>query len=205
MSNTNYCIISSSHRKNSQSIIISNLIQNLYLAKNIHSELIDLSESEIPFWNEDFWDKENNANKDIWKPYSNKLKNADGFVFVVPEWSGMVPSALKNMFLLCGNGELAHKPALIVAISAGSGGAYPVAELRMSSYKNTKVCYIPDHMIIRFVKDFNTDPEFKNPLNGQMMTRLKNSLDILNIYTEAFKNIRKEENKEKLNLYVNGL
>ncbi|MBM4094784.1 MAG: NAD(P)H-dependent oxidoreductase, partial [Planctomycetes bacterium] len=64
---------------------------------------------------------------------------------------GMVPAALKNFFLLCDAKVLAHKPALIVAVSAGLGGSYPVAELRTSSYKNTRICYIPEHVIVRNV------------------------------------------------------
>jgi hypothetical protein len=61
----------------------------------------------------------------------------------------MVPAGLKNFFLLCQDGELAHKPALIVAVSSGLGGSYPIAELRASSYKNTRICYIPEQIIIR--------------------------------------------------------
>ena len=201
----NICIISGSQRKQSQSRRISDLIRNLYFSKDIPTELIDLSESNIPFWNEDFWDKENNSSKDIWLPYSNKLKNADGFVFVVPEWGGMVPASLKNFFLLCGESELAHKPGFIVAISAGVSGSYPISELRMSSYKNTKICYMPDHMIIRNVGDFNSDAMCKNAVHEKTIDRLKNSLDILKIYSEAFRIIRFDENKEKLNLYEYGM
>ncbi len=42
---------------------------------------------------------------------------------------------------------------LIVAVSSGAGGAYPVAELRMSSYKNSRICYIPEQIIIRDVEN----------------------------------------------------
>ena len=48
---------------------------------------------------------------------------------VSPEWNGMVPSMLTNFFLLCSNNELAHKPGLLVGVSSGTGGSYPVAEL----------------------------------------------------------------------------
>ena len=50
---------------------------------------------------------------------------------------------LLNIFLLCGNGEFSHKPGLIVSVSSGNGGAYPIAELRSSSYKNTHIMWIP--------------------------------------------------------------
>ena len=61
----------------------------------------------------------------------------------------------KNIFLLCSNGEFAHKPGLIVSVSSGNGGAYPISELRSSSYKNTHVMWIPENIIIRNVEEFN--------------------------------------------------
>ena len=71
---------------------------------------------------------------------------------IAPEWHGQVPAGLKNFFLICGRAEVGHKPALITTVSSGDGGAYPVAELRMSSYKNNRICYIPEQLIIRNVE-----------------------------------------------------
>ena len=68
---------------------------------------------------------------------------------MTPEWNGMATPAIKNFFLYFSSSVLFHKPALIVTVSAGHGGAYPVIELRSSGYKNTKLCYIPEHVIIR--------------------------------------------------------
>ena len=64
----------------------------------------------------------------------------------------MAPAGLKNFFLLAGS-TLAHKPAMIVGVSSGRGGRYPIAELRSSSYKNTKVVYVPDHLYIDKCED----------------------------------------------------
>lgn len=59
-----------------------------------------------------------------------------------------------------GKVELAHKPALIVFVSSDDGGSYPVAESRMSSYKNSRICYLPEHLIIRNVSTvFNTSAD----------------------------------------------
>ena len=80
-----------------------------------------------------------------------RVAEFDELVVMSPEWSGMVPAGLKNFFLLCGADHLAHKPGLIVGVSASLGGSYPIAELRTSSYKNTRLCYIPDHVIVRNV------------------------------------------------------
>jgi len=65
----------------------------------------------------------------LWGPIAKQLKSSDALVVVAPEWSGMVPPGLKNFFLLCGADVLAHKPGLIVTVSAGLGGSYPVNSL----------------------------------------------------------------------------
>ena len=113
-----------------------------------------MSETELPLWSPD---KKNG--KGIWgKPWnsiSNNLNKSDSFIFIVPEYGGMATPAAKNIFLLCGNGEFAHKPGLIVSVSSGNGGSYPISELRSSSYKNTHIMWIPENIIIRNVEQFN--------------------------------------------------
>ena len=81
------------------------------------------------------------------------MRRADGFVIIAPEWAGMVPPGLKNLLLFAGPKEVGHKPAMIVAVSASRGGSYPVNELRTSGYKNSRLVYIPEHVLIHDVND----------------------------------------------------
>ena len=81
----------------------------------------------------------------------------------------MVPAALKNFFLLY-RAELVDKLGLIVSVSTGAGGAYPGAELRMSSYKNTHLWYIPEHVIVRGVRDLFNDFERSTSEAEQSLT-----------------------------------
>ena len=145
-------IISASHRTNSQSKKILDILHNNLL--NIKSDLdmydLDLADKPLPFWSPDK-KKGNGIWGDTWNLISDNLKKSDGFILVVPEYGGMATPAAKNIFLLCGNGEFAHKPGLIVSVSSGNGGAYPISELRMSSYKNTHIMWIPENIIIRNV------------------------------------------------------
>ena len=110
-------IISASHRTKSQSKRISHLLNNNLL--NIHSGLemffLDLADASLPLWSPD---KKNGKGVwgEIWSSISDKLLQSDGFIFVVPEYGGMATPAAKNFFLLCGNGELSHKPGLIVSV-----------------------------------------------------------------------------------------
>ena len=158
-------IISGSHRKASQSEKVARFIQQTLEGRNICDEtwLFRLAENPLPLWDESIWE----GNPD-WKqkldPISSELASSDGFVVISPEWHGQVPSGLKNFFLMWGKGELAHKPALIITVSSADGGAYPVAELRMSSYKNNRICYIPEQIIVRNVESvLNEDPQQNNP------------------------------------------
>ena len=68
----------------------------------------------------------------------------------------MATPHLKNLLLNCG-AEMAHKPALLVSVSAGMGGSYPIAELRMSGNKNSHIWWLPDHLILRDVKSLFHD------------------------------------------------
>ena len=69
---------------------------------------------------------------------------------------------MKNFFLLwAATGELSHKPALPCAVSAGEGGAYVISELRMSSYKNNRLCWLPEQLIARQVKSICNDDSRK--------------------------------------------
>ena len=106
----------------------------------------------------------------------------------------MVPSGLKNFFLMWGNNELAHKPALIVAVSSGVGGAYPVAELRMSSYKNNRICYIPEQLIIRDVENVLNDSGENDPESDPYYReRTEFALNMLHQYASALQSVRSSE------------
>jgi len=103
-------------------------------------------------------------------------------------------------------GELAHKPALIVTVSTADGGSFPVAELRMSSYKNSRICYLPEHLIIRYVDTvFNTDPaENKESAQEYFEDRLAYCLAMLKEYALAFRQIR-SSGKTSLAVYTSGM
>ncbi len=128
---------------------------------------------------------------------SNKagLIEADGFIVISPEWNGMVPSVLKNLFLLYSTDVFAHKPGLIASISAGVGGSYPITELRTSSYKNSRICYLPEHLIFRHVTSiFNDSDDYPDDndesTQSYMSERTDYCLDLLLSYSAALKTVR---------------
>ncbi len=189
-------IISASHRINSQSKKISNFLHKnlLDLNSKLETFCLDLAEISLPLWSVD---KKNCEGiwGETWNSISNNFNNSDGFILVVPEYGGMATPAAKNIFLLCGSGEFAHKPGLIVSVSSGNGGSYPVAELRMSSYKNTHLMWIPENIIIRNVEDFNPGKHGDNIPNW-LDDRIDYVLKLFLAYASNMKPLREIVNRK---------
>jgi len=195
-------IISASHRKASQSKRVADIFGSRL--KVINSSIknfdLDLGSSNLPFWSPEkkggqgVWGKK-------WQDISQNLKNSSGFVLVVPEYGGMATPQAKNFFLLCGDGELAHKPGLIVSVSSGNGGSYPIGELRSSSYKNTHLMWIPENIIIRNVEDYL--PGSHGDLIPEWMdNRVDYCLKLLIAYSENMQSLIKLINRKD---FANGM
>lgn len=201
-------IISGSHRNNSESEKVARHVEKALLAQGICDEtwLYSLAGNPLPLWDEGIWSGDAQWQETL-GPLSAAMHSCDGFVVVSPEWHGMAPSGLKNFLLMwASGGEVAHKPALIVTVSVADGGSFPIAELRMSSYKNNRICYLPEHLIIRYVDTvFNADPD-KNKASAQEYfdERLAYCLALLKEYALAFRQIR-ASGKASLEKYTSGM
>ena len=201
-------IICGSHRPVSQSGKIARYIESALLSQSLCDEtwLYDLGGNPLPLWDETIWEGDKQW-QSILKPLSDELKSCDGLIIISPEWHGMVPAGLKNFFLMwTAGGELAHKPALIVTVSTADGGSFPVSELRMSSYKNSRICYLPEHLFIRYADTvFNENPAQNKPgAQEYFEDRLKYCLEMLREYARAFRQIR-ASGKTSMETYTSGM
>ncbi len=182
-------LISGSHRANSNSRKIADyLCQRAQVHGFAAAEVLDIHELALPLWNEGVWHQD--PSWDGWQAPAASLRAADGIVLVTPEWAGMVPPGLKNLLLLCGPNELGNKPALLVSVSSGMGGSYPIAELRMSGYKNNHLCYLPDHLIVRRADEFLSHPEAVDEHEEALRARCDYSLRLLVEYARALRQVR---------------
>ncbi len=188
-------IISGSHRNPSQSEKVARHIEATLHAEHpgMDTWVYTLADNPLPLWDQTLWE-DNPEWKARLAPMREQLAASDGFVIVTPEWHGQVPAGLKNFFLLFNRFELGHKPALIVAVSSADGGAYPVAELRMSSYKNNRICYIPEQVIVRNVeKVLNADAADNDAgADAYFRERISWALDVLAGYAGALKPMREK-------------
>lgn len=181
-------LVSGSQRAHSQSLNVANYLKSLAEAHFDQIEILDLHELDLPFWNEGVW-----QNSEQWQPWRNVaqgLKQSDAFVFITPEWHGMATPALKNFLLLTTDDELAHKPALLVSVSASVNGVYPISELRMTGNKNNHVCFLPDHLIFRDCEQLITaDHQLSDP---QMQARSEYTIALLSAYATALAPVHRD-------------
>jgi NAD(P)H-dependent FMN reductase len=182
-------VVSGSHRKESQSERVARYVVERIQSLQVEAEVVSLGGNPLPLWDEGVWSGDP-AWEQNWGAVSSRLRQSSAIVLVVPEWAGMVPPGLKNFLLLCSSGDVGHKPALLVSVSSGIGGSYPIAELRMSSYKNNRLVYIPDHVIIRDVESMLHGADVKSDRDQSTRSRLDYSLKVLLEYAKALTQVR---------------
>ena len=187
-------IVSGSSRGNSASIRVASHIKAVLDGECFDREcsILDLHKVKPNFDMLAFENDQESSGK--WGEALSSIVNANSLVFVVPEWHGAIPPALMSFFHLCSSGQLAYKPALLVSVSSGHGGAYPITYMRSFTCKNTKIIYIPEHVIISNVQTFLSSLS-ASEVSGRMLEvnrRLKYSLDMLNAFEIAMNSFRRE-------------
>jgi NAD(P)H-dependent FMN reductase len=184
-------IVVGSHRTGSESSRVAAFVarQLAGIDPAVTIDTIDLAGNPLPLWDESLWQGDSPLAA-TWKPIRDRLRKADGFVIVTPEWAGTVPPGLKNLLLFAGPKEVAHKPALIVAVSSGRGGSYPVNELRTSGYKNNRLLYIPEHVVVQDVNDVLKGDSPAGERDAWIRKRIGFAVAILLEYAKALGPVR---------------
>lgn len=182
----NIAIVAGSSRNNSQSGKVARFLRQrliqLDLTSDSQSHVLDLGILPLPLWPAE--------DTGPWGFYSQQLEAADAVIIVAPEWNGMACPAIKNFFIYASKTELAHKPGLLVGVSSGIGGGSPISELRASSYKNCRICYLPEHLIVRHVEQMLNMPQAQSEDDQRLRARIDYDLDILAKYAHALKPVR---------------
>ena len=198
----NVVIISASHRLESNSEKIATYCQTTLntMYPQINSQVVSLSQNPLPLWQDPLSDQ----GQKTWDQYQKKLLDCHALVVVTPEWHGMTPAGLKNFFLHASKQHLGHKPALLIGVSSGVGGCYPLAELRSSSYKNNRICYLPEQLIVRDADHVFNQPEAVSKQDQSLRDRLKQCLTLLKDYATGFMEIRQHMSFDQ-EKYPNGM
>jgi azobenzene reductase len=173
------------HRSSSHKI--ANYMQQKWGHK---SELLNYIDLGLPLWDEGVWDHDEKWGK-ILNPLKAKLDAACGYIFVVPEYAGNTSPAVSNFNLFLG-AESNHKPVLITTVSSSRGGAYPIANLRSFAYKNSKINYIPEHIIVRDSENVLNSDSPENTDDSYIRDRIQYTLEIFDTYCTHFTAIRRD-------------
>lgn len=205
-----YTIVVGSQRANSNSAKVGEFLKkrilDLFLESSVYT--LDLFQAQLPLFDATIW-QGNQEVVDKFAPIKKELEESEGIVVITPEWGGAATPIVKNFFLYATRGLLSHKAGLIVSVSAGQNAAYPVADLRSFTHKNTHICYIPEQLIIRNVGNvLNAYEEFDiedaNTDDIYIRERIEYTLKLFNEYTKALKPVR-ESGLVDLNKYPNGM
>jgi chromate reductase, NAD(P)H dehydrogenase (quinone) len=90
--------------------------------KGLDLEIVEIG--QLPLYNED----EEHAAPESWQAFRNRLREADAFLFVTPEYNRSVPAALKNALDVgsrpYGQNVWDGKPGAVVSVSPGAMGGF---------------------------------------------------------------------------------
>jgi len=167
---TRIAIISGTDRPNSFALKVSNYINSQFLASGVNSFVVDLQEFPIV----DVAGGRYDDTIPAIDAFNESVLQADGIVFVVPEYNGSFPGILK-LFLdyLPFPNAFKGLPIAFVGESSGSFGAMrAVEQLQMIVAYRMAYSY-PERVFINRVKE-NFDPESgpKIPIQQQIMQNL---------------------------------
>jgi chromate reductase len=130
-------IISGTNRPNSRSRQVSNFIQKLYSEAGETIEIIDLS--ELPFEQLTGLHYGNRPGlHESWSGAVRKVTEAEALIFVVPEYNGSIPGALKyfiDHWIYPDSFE--QRPVCFVGLGGMFGGLRPIEHLQqVMAYRN---------------------------------------------------------------------
>lgn len=89
--------------------------------ENLDVEVVDLKDYDLPFLNEPEKPSSNKYSKDYTIKWSEKVKQADGYIWLTPEYNASYTAVIKNAIDYLYS-EWDKKPVLIASYGVGGGG-----------------------------------------------------------------------------------
>ena len=180
-------VISVSSRANAASRQVAGHLAGRLESRDIDVELVDLYQLGLPLFGQELSDQQK-ANLDSTR---QQLQQVAGVVVVIPEWNGAAAPGWSNLMLYIGD-DLAHKPAMLVGVSAGRGGAYPLLGVRSAGYKNSRYVVIPESLIVSYCGEvFGSDGSLTaHPAAEILGARADYALGVLLAYARSLEAVR---------------
>jgi len=163
-------VLVGSLRKGSFSRKMANAMREL-APPELKLEIVEIG--QLPLYNQD----EDSAPPATWTAFRERLRRADAFLFVTPEYNRSVPAALKNAIDVgsrpYGKSMWNGKPAAVVSVSPGAIGAFGANHhLRQSLvFLNVPAMQQPEAYIGGADKLFDAEGKFTNPGTREFITK----------------------------------
>ena len=187
-------VLSGSTQPESQSLKVAQAVCGYLKSRGGAADLVDLHTLNLPFVGATPADQNWRLK---WQKTQKICQEAAGLVIISPEYNGGPSPAILN-FMLYIKDELRHKPALLVGVSAGRGGAYPIAALRQNGCKDTGYVVLPESVIVSQVNaclndrslDLNEDLK---PADLEVRQALRAQLHFLQRYAASLQALRHQD------------
>lgn len=156
---------------------------------NVEAELLDLEEINLPFLDESALPSQHQYAKEHTKMWSQKIDEADGFIFVTPEYNHSYSPVLKNAidFLF---DEWNYKPVSFLSYGSLAGGARAVEHLRGVAGE-VKLYDLREQILLpNYWENVNENGEYQ--FNERHEKSAKDILDSLAFWAEKMKAARME-------------
>jgi NAD(P)H-dependent FMN reductase len=102
--------------------------KNVSEENDIKTEIVDIVNWNLPIFDEPVHPSMNQYQNDHTKSWSEKIKQADGYIFLTPEYNAGYPASLKNAIDYLYH-EWTNKPVMVVSYGA-RGGTSASAQLK---------------------------------------------------------------------------
>ncbi len=180
-------IISGSSRENSQSLRVAQFLQSrVRTLSKLEPEIIDLHETPISVNPDDNYLGKKEPN---FKKISDTIESCDALILISPEWAGSASPMLRALLVFIGKAA-SYKPALLVGVSSGRGGAYPIHELKAGGNKNNFITFLPEHLIFRNVEGMLKSDIPASEEEKYIRERSDYAIGILEAFAKALKEVR---------------
>lgn len=158
--------------------------EELKKRKDIEVELVDIEDFNLPLLDEPMPAMMKQYTKDHTKIWSEKISEADGYIFVTPEYNHSISGALKNAIDFLSS-EWNNKAAGIV--SYGYAGGIRAAENLRLIMGDLQIADVTAQVLFFIGQDFENNTLKANEMHSKQLNSMLNQLVK---WSEALKSIR---------------
>ncbi len=163
----NLKIISSTDRPNSWALKISNYVSGLYVKKGVDAEVITLEDFPL----EDVVGGKYGKDIESVEKFRKPILEADGLIFVIPEYNGSFPGVLKVFVDYLPFPEaFEHMPMSFIGEASGAFGALRSVEQFQQIVNYRNALQFPERVFIpRVSKEFDPEEGLKDDFKQKLL------------------------------------